>query len=197
GVDLVQTQLQLAAGRSLAELGLTQKEIPRPRGFAIQTRINMESMRPDGTTKPSGGTLTTFEAPSGPGLRTDTFGYTGYTTNPSFDSLLAKLIAHSPSPDFADAARRAYRALCEFRIEGVSTNLEFLQNLLRHPDFLSSRTYTRFVDDRIAELVAARAPGRRRLFFERAPAAPPRLAGAKIDTRHPFAAPDPGKAARG
>src|SRR5580658_4948687 len=96
GIDIVKAQLLIAAGRTLAELHLTQKEIPEPRGFAIQTRINMESMGADGTAKPSGGTLTAFEVPSGPGVRVDTFGYAGYVTNPNFDSLLAKLIAYSP-----------------------------------------------------------------------------------------------------
>ncbi len=185
GVDLVQTQLQLAAGRTLAELGLEQKKVPKPRGFAIQTRINMESMRADGTAKPSGGTLAAFEPPSGPGLRVDTFAYAGYTTNPSFDSLLAKLIAHSPSPDFSDAVRRTYRALCEFKIEGVSTNLGFLQSLLNHPQFAANRLYTRFIEDHVAELAASTSSAHRRLFFERGAA--PRLAGAKIDTRDPLA----------
>ncbi|MGO9607617.1 MAG: carboxyl transferase domain-containing protein [Candidatus Binataceae bacterium] len=189
GVDLVKTQLQLSAGKTLAELGLAQADIPKPRGFAIQTRINMESMRPDGTAKPSGGTLTAFEAPSGPGLRTDSFAYVGYTTNPSFDSLLAKLIAHSPSPDFADAVKRTYRALCEFKIEGVPTNLGFLQSLLQHPEFAANRVYTRFVEDRIGEL--APSTPHQRLFFERASA--PRLAGAKIDMKDPLAVLDHGK----
>jgi len=191
GVDLVQVQLQLAGGKTLAQLGLEQNGIPKPRGFAIQTRINMESMGLDGKVKPSGGTLTAFEPPSGPGLRVDTFGYAGYTTNPSFDSLLAKLIAHSPSPDFSDALKRAYRALCEFRIEGLSTNLGFLQSLLHHPDFSANRLYTRFIDDHIAELAAG--SGHRRLFFERSAA--PRLAGAKIDTRDPLAVLHHGKSA--
>ena len=102
---------------------LRQAEIPAPRGFAIQLRINVESMGADGSCEAAGGTITAFEAPSGPGVRVDTFAYAGYTTNPSFDSLLAKLIAHSPSPDFADAVAKAYRALCEFRIEGVATNI--------------------------------------------------------------------------
>ena len=115
----------------------------------------MESMGADGIAKPSGGTLTAFELPSGPGVRVDTFGYAGYTTNPNFDSLLAKLIAHSPSPDFADAVTKTYRALCEFKIEGVQTNVAFLQSLLHHPEFIGNRVYTRFIEDHIAELVGA------------------------------------------
>ena len=156
GIDLVKLQLQLAGGSTLTELGVRQADIPKPRGFAIQMRINMESMGADGIAKPSGGTLTAFEAPSGPGVRVDSFAYAGYTTNPNFDSLLAKLIAHSPAADFAAAVTRAYRALSEFRIEGVATNIGFLQSLLRHPDFAANRLYTRFVEEHIAELVAAR-----------------------------------------
>ena len=137
---------------------MQQADIPKPRGFAIQVRINMESMGADGSAKPSGGTITAFEAPSGPRVRVDSFAYAGYTTNPSFDSLLAKLIAHSPSADFADVVTKAYRALCEFRIEGVPTNIGFLQSLLRHPEFIANRVYTRFVEDNIAELVAEVRP---------------------------------------
>src|SRR5205807_10371667 len=135
--------------------------------------------------KPSSGRLTTVEAPTGPGLRLDTFAYTGYTTNPSFDSLLAKLIVNSPSATFGDAASKAYRALCEFRIEGVSTNIGFLQNLLRHPEFAANRVYTRFVEDHAAELSTPSDSVHPRLFFDQQAA--PRLAGAKIDTKDPLA----------
>ena len=111
GLDLVRIQLQLAAGRSLAELGLEQADVPAPRGFAVQVRINTETMGADGIARPASGTLTAFELPSGHGVRTDTCGYVGYQTNPNFDSLLAKLIGHSTSPRFADAvARTAARA---------------------------------------------------------------------------------------
>ena len=137
GIDIVKLQMQLASGSTLAELGMQQKDIPEPRGFAIQVRINMESMRADGSAKPAGGTLTAFEPPSGPRVRADTFGYAGYTTSPNFDSLLAKLIVHSHSADFADVVTKTYRALCEFRIEGVQTNIAFLQSLLRHPEFIA------------------------------------------------------------
>src|SRR5271154_2527775 len=193
GIDLVKLQIQLAAGRSLAELGMQQVDIPKPRGFAMQVRINMESMRADGTAKPAGGTITAFEAPSGPRVRIDSFAYAGYTTSPSFDSLLAKLITHSHSADFADVVNKTYRALCEFRIEGVPTNIGFLQSLLRHPEFIANRVYTRFVEDNIAALVAE--SGHRRLFFDRTAPAPradtdragARRAGAKIDASDPLA----------
>ena len=97
GVDLVKAQLLLAGGTSLAKAGL---EGAAPRGHAIQLRVNMETMTADGSAKPGGGTLTVFEPPSGPGVRVDTYGYAGYRTNPNFDSLLAKVIVHSPSADF-------------------------------------------------------------------------------------------------
>ena len=151
---------------------MQQADIPKPRGFAMQVRINMESMRADGSAKPGGGTITAFEAPSGPRVRTDSFAYAGYTTSPNFDSLLAKLIAHSHSADFADVVTKTYRALCEFRIEGVPTNIGFLQSLLQHPEFIANRVYTRFVEDNIAALVGDAESGHRRLFFDRPSVAP-------------------------
>src|SRR5580692_9539228 len=187
GIDLVKLQIQLASGSTLAELAMQQAEIPKPRGFAMQVRINMESMRADGSAKPAGGTITAFEAPSGPRVRTDSFAYAGYTTSPNFDSLLAKLIVHSHSADFADVVTRTYRALSEFRIEGVPTNIGFIQSLLQHPEFIANRVYTRFVEDNIAALVSS-AESHRRLFFDRPTTAPRagvensggRRAGAKI-----------------
>ncbi len=130
GVDLVQSQIRLAQGRTLKELGLDREGVATPRGYAIQARVNMETIRPDGAVRPGGGTLTVYEAPNGPGVRTDGFGYAGYQTSSAFDSLLAKVIAHSPSPDFADAVSRLTRALSEFRLEGVATNIAFLRNIL-------------------------------------------------------------------
>jgi len=199
GVDLVKVQLELAGGMRLGELGLTQAAIAPPRGFAIQARINTETMTADGGAKPAGGTLSAFEVPSGLGLRVDTFAYSGYTTNPRFDSLIAKLIAHSPSDDFSDAVNRTYRALCEFRIEGVATNIGFLQNLLRHPEFAANRTHTRFVEEHAAQLTGAQPSAHRRLFFERAAAAQPQhgRAGAKIDTSDPLAVLHHGKSTGG
>ncbi|HEY7296229.1 MAG TPA: biotin carboxylase N-terminal domain-containing protein, partial [Dehalococcoidia bacterium] len=183
-LDLVQSQLQIAAGYSLADLGLEQERVPTPRGYAVQARINLETIAVDGTMRPTAGTLATFEPPSGPGIRVDSFGYAGYRTNPNFDSLLAKLICWSPSPRFADAVAATYHALCEFRIEGVQTNIPFLQNLLRHPDVASDTVSTRFLDEHIAELVAPSTAHPKR-FFE-APAAPSR-AGARLDAADPLA----------
>ena len=165
GVDLVGTQLQIAAGHTLAELRLTQRDAPEARGYAIQLRVNMETMDGDGYTHPTSGILTAFDMPSGPGIRVDSFGYTGYHAGTSFDSLLAKLIVHSASPTFGDAVAKAYRVACETRIEGVATNLSFLQSLLTHKAFLDNRVNTRFVEDHIAELVAGATAPHPHLFF--------------------------------
>ena len=167
GVDLVQTQIRLAQGATLTELGL-DKPIP-PRGYAIQARVNMETIEPDGSVRPGGGTLTVYEAPNGPGVRTDGFGYAGYSTSGSFDSLLAKVIAHSPSPDFAVAVGRASRALSEFRLEGVGTNIAFLRNVLAHPDFVAGKVHTRWLDEHVADLAAQNE--QRQRFIETAKAA--------------------------
>ncbi|ACG78960.1 pyruvate carboxylase [Phenylobacterium zucineum HLK1] len=168
GVDLVQAQLRVAGGASLASLGLTQDRIAPPRGHAIQLRVNMERMTPDGAVLPSGGQLTAFDPPSGPGMRTDTFGYAGYRTSPNFDSLLAKVIVHSPEPDFAAALRRGRRALREFRIGGVPTNLEFLHALISRPEVAANDIYTTFIDDHVRELAAAAEAHVGGLFFAQA-----------------------------
>jgi acetyl/propionyl-CoA carboxylase alpha subunit/acetyl-CoA carboxylase carboxyltransferase component len=188
GIDLVHLQLQLAQGMSLQELGLTQADIPEPRGYAIQTRVNMETMTEDGATLPSGGTLTAFDVPSGPGLRTDTFGYTGYQTNPGFDSLLAKVVGYSPSPDFKLAVKRTNAALSGFRIEGLKTNIPILQSILMHPDFLASRTHTQFIDAQVIELVAAATSHVKQYFSAiQTPASNTGQAGARIDSKDPLA----------
>ena len=121
GLDLVQIQLLIARGRSLDEIGLTQDRVPAPRGHAIQMRINLEAMDRNGVLRPSKGTLTRFDPPGGPGVRTDTFAYAGYTTSTAYDPLLAKIIAHSGG-SYGDTINRARRALKELRIEGAATN---------------------------------------------------------------------------
>jgi len=168
GVDLVQTQIRLAAGQTLAHLNLLQ---PRPpQGCAVQLRINLESMNADGSTRPAVGTLSAYEPPSGPGLRVDGYGYAGYTVSPSYDSLLAKLIAHAE--DYPSALRRAYRALCEFRLEGVASNLHLLQNLLCLPEVASNQVNTRFVEQHLEQLLAARPQAHPHRYFAQVPAAP-------------------------
>ena len=185
GLDLVRLQFELAAGRTLAALGLRQSEVPRPRGMAMQVRINMETMASDGTARPAGGTLTVFELPSGPGIRVDTLGYAGYRTSPRFDSLLAKLIVSSSSDTLMAVAAKAYRALCELKIAGVPTNAPFLQSLLRHPELLAGRLHTGFVEEHMGELLRPDATAHRRLFFE-APVSSRRL-GARVDPDDPLA----------
>ncbi len=150
GVDLVKTQLRIAAGKTLSAIGLG--ETPAPRGYSIQLRINMETMGADGEALPSGGTLTAYQAPSGPGVRVDGFGYAGYTTSPHYDSLLAKLIVTSPSTEYPDAVKRAARALSEFKIEGVKTNIAFHRNLLASEAFLANNVYTTYIADNASDL---------------------------------------------
>jgi acetyl/propionyl-CoA carboxylase alpha subunit/acetyl-CoA carboxylase carboxyltransferase component len=201
GIDLVALQLDLAEQRSLAELGLVQANVPAPRGYAIQLRVNTEKLRAkDGLALPASGTLTAFEPPEGPGVRTDTAGHVGYATNPRFDSLLAKVVVHSASPRFADLLPRAERALAEFRIEGIETNRGLLLALLRHPALARQEITTRFVEEHAAELVAAAAQPQPRLYLdsmpqatsEKAPAAGPPTA---FDRGDPLAVLAHGKSA--
>jgi acetyl/propionyl-CoA carboxylase alpha subunit/acetyl-CoA carboxylase carboxyltransferase component len=193
GIDVVQAQLGLASGASLAALGIAQSAVPAPRGFAVQARVNLETMAADGTTRPAGGTVTAFEPPTGPGIRVDGFGYAGYETSPRFDSLLAKVIAHVPAGDWAAVARKAARALAEFRIEGVATNLGFLQALLEHPAVLENRVHTRFVEEHAAELATTAAARDGGLALDRARRGG--LAGARIDASDPLGVLHHGKSA--
>ena len=190
GVDIVQAQIRLAQGATLAELGLGDADALRPRGYAIQCRVNMETIGEDGTVRPAGGTLDVYEAPNGPGVRTDGFGYAGYRTSTAFDSLLAKVIAYSSARDFASAVARASRALSEFRIEGVGTNIPFLQNVLGHEDFAAGRITTRWVDEHLAQLAAPPQEARQRFVASATDQAAPGedgFAGARVDTSDPLA----------
>lgn len=153
GIDLVRAQIEIATGKTLQEIGLNQTGIPSPSGYAIQCRINMEEMKSDGTVLPSGGMLETFDLPLGPGIRIDTFGYSGYRSNPNFDSLLAKLVIHSRTGNYADAVSKMYRALSELRIEGISTNLMLLQNLMSHPQVIANRIDSNFIASHLEELI--------------------------------------------
>lgn len=184
GFDLVQSQIQVAMGESLASLGLSDPISPR--GFAIQARVNMETVRADGSVVPGSGTLSAYQTPSGPGVRVDGFGYVGYQTSTAFDSLLAKVVVLHKTPDFDAACAKAIRALAELRIEGVSTNTEFLMNLIGHPDFASGQIHTRWVDEHLSDL-AAPSEARRRFVSPQATAAGDGFAGAKVDTTDPLA----------
>jgi acetyl/propionyl-CoA carboxylase alpha subunit len=191
GIDLVRAQILIAGGATLAEAGVAQEQIGAPRGMAMQLRVNTEDVRADGLVRPSSGTLALFQPPYGPGIRVDSCGYAGYTTSPSFDSLLAKVIVHAPSGTFEDTVRRAERALRETHIAGVLTNVPFLKNLMEHPTFRSGGTHTTFVDEHVAELAAPR---------EERPEVLPgselsgHTAGAKVDNYDPLAVLTYGKA---
>ena len=140
GLDLVQAQFHLAAGASLAALGLgEQTAVPEPHGFAIQARVVARGA----------GTISAYKEPSGVGVRVDGSGYVGYTPPPQFDPLLAKVIASSTGfgPTFAAAVQRAATALGEFHVAGLPTNLDHLVAILRHPDVLAGDARTSLLDD--------------------------------------------------
>ncbi|MCZ2495946.1 carbamoyl-phosphate synthase large subunit [Xylophilus sp. Kf1] len=157
GVDLVWLQIGLAQGRSLPSLGLDPQAPPTPRGYAIQVRVNAESTDAQGLARPAHGRLERFDPPTGPDVRVDTHGYAGYAPSPNFDTLLAKVIVTSRGQDFSDAVRRLRRALGEFRIAGVATNLALLQALVARNDFLSQANHTRHFETILGELTAAAA----------------------------------------
>lgn len=182
GLDLVAIQLKIAAGATLSDLGLLQAQVPATRGVALQARVNIETMTEDGNSRPRGGVLTAYEPPTGPGIRVDGFGYTGYTTSVHYDSLLAKLIVHAD--DLGSAVRKTRRALAEFKIEGARSNTSFLQALLKQAPFSSAEIYTRYVEEHIAELLGA--AGERARYFE-PPERDMQMAGTRVDPDDPLA----------
>lgn len=195
GVDLVQTQIALTGGATLSDLDLRQADLGPPRGQAMQVRINMETIDKDGSVHPTGGVLEVFEMPSGPGIRVDTFGYAGYSTIPSYDSLLAKLVAHTNGNNFAALSQKTYRALCECRIGGFSTNIGFLQNLLQNDEFRTGNIATTFIANHLGTLVDGVDHQRR--YFEAADglAEDKNLVGVKVDASDPLAVLAHGKSA--
>lgn len=150
-IDLVQSQMRIASGESLPDLGLSQETIVR-HGFAIQCRITTED--PAANFRPDTGKITTYRSPGGAGIRLDGGTVsTGVEVSPHFDSLLVKLIAKGR--DFKSAVIRAERALAEFRIRGVSTNIAFLQAVLADDTFQSGDLSTSFIDERPELFTAA------------------------------------------
>jgi pyruvate carboxylase len=155
-VDLVQAQLRIAAGETLADLGLAQETIS-VRGAALQCRITTED--PANGFRPDTGVVNTYRSPGGAGVRLDGGTvHAGASVSPHFDSMLVKLVTRGR--DFPAAVSRARRALAEFRIRGVSTNIPFLQALMAEPDFLAGGVPTSFIDER-PYLVEARPSGDR------------------------------------
>ncbi|WP_454112363.1 pyruvate carboxylase [Microbacterium aurum] len=143
-VDLVQSQMRIAAGETLAELGLLQDAI-QLRGAALQCRITTED--PAQGFRPDTGRITTYRSPGGAGIRLDG-GTTaaGSQISPHFDSMLAKLTCRAR--DFPSAVTRAKRALAEYRIRGVATNVPFLRAVLADPAFAAGDLSTSFIDER-------------------------------------------------
>jgi pyruvate carboxylase len=143
-VDLVQSQMRIAAGETLADLGLTQDQVEL-HGAALQCRITTED--PASGFRPDTGKITTYRSPGGAGVRLD--GGTvaaGAQVSPHFDSMLVKMTCRGR--DFASAVRRARRGLAEFRLRGVTTNIPFLQAVLDDPDFVAGDLSTAFIEER-------------------------------------------------
>ncbi len=145
GIDLVQSQILIAQGHSLTsrELGLpTQDRIPR-NGYAIQCRVTTED--PANKFMPDYGKILAYRSSGGFGLRLDGgMGYAGAVITPFYDSLLVKVISSGQTFDLA--CQRADRALREFRIRGVKTNIPFLENVIAHPDFRTGVATTTLID---------------------------------------------------
>ena len=141
-VDLVQAQMRIASGETLADLGVSQDSV-RVRGAALQCRITTED--PANGFRPDTGIITTYRSPGGAGVRLDGgTTYTGAEVSAHFDSMLTKLTCRGRT--FEDAIDRARRAVAEFRIRGVATNIPFLQAVLDDPDFRAGRLTTSFIE---------------------------------------------------
>ena len=195
GLDLVQIQLRLSQGQSIQAAGVGRAKSDSAQSAAVQARVNMETMEADGSAKPSAGTLQAFDLPSGKGVRVDTSGYAGLRPSSNFDSLLAKVVGHVSEGGLAAAMQRTARALSDFRIGGIETNIPFLQALLAHPEVRAWNVHTRFVDERMEELVAGQS-GEGRYFPIQSSAAPQTgMAGAKVDPNDPLAVLSYGKRA--
>lgn len=142
GVDLVREQLLIAAGEPL---GIRQKDV-HITGHAVECRVNAED--PDNF-MPSPGPVERFEAPGGPGVRSDTHLYDGYVVPPSYDSMIGKLITHGNDRDIAIARMRL--ALSETIIEGIKTNIPLQQRIMADPGFQEGGQNIHYLEKRIAE----------------------------------------------
>ncbi len=142
-VDLVQSQMRIASGESLSDLGLSQDTV-QIRGAALQCRITTED--PTNGFRPDTGRITAYRTPGGAGVRLDGGATLGAEVSAHFDSMLVKLTCRGR--DFETAVARARRAVAEFRIRGVATNIPFLQAVLDDPDFREGRVTTSFIEER-------------------------------------------------
>ncbi|MFH9725578.1 pyruvate carboxylase [Streptomyces sp. NPDC017254] len=155
-IDLVQSQLRIAAGETLADLGLTQESVVL-RGAALQCRITTED--PANGFRPDTGMISAYRSPGGSGIRLDGgTTHAGTEVSAHFDSMLVKLTCRGR--DFATAVARARRAVAEFRIRGVSTNIPFLQAVLDDPDFRAGQVTTSFIEERPHLLTARHSADR-------------------------------------
>jgi pyruvate carboxylase len=145
GIDIVQAQILIAEGKTIAEAtGKASQDDVLLNGHALQTRITTED--PQNNFIPDYGRITAFREATGMGIRLDGgTAYSGGVITRYYDSLLVKVTAHAQTPEKAIA--RMDRALREFRIRGVSTNIAFVENLLKHPTFLSNEYTTKFIDE--------------------------------------------------
>lgn len=143
GIDLVAAQIQIAAGANLKQLGLTQDRIST-RGFAIQCRITTED--PASGFSPDTGKIEVYRSAGGNGVRLDGGnGFAGAIITPHYDSMLVKCTCLASTYEIV--RRKMIRALVEFRIRGVKTNIPFLGSLLTHPTFIEGTCWTTFIDD--------------------------------------------------
>ncbi|MCG8673310.1 MAG: ATP-grasp domain-containing protein, partial [Pseudomonadales bacterium] len=149
GIDVVQLQFQIAENIKLNTEQILESTQPPPEGYAIQLRINGESLLEDGSLLPAFGEITRFDVSMARGTRLDTHIYNGYSMSANYDSLLAKLIVKSIYPSFSKAIKTSYRNLCSISIDGVDTNIEILKNILMHPIVDQQYFYTRFIDEHI------------------------------------------------
>ncbi|MFD3564807.1 pyruvate carboxylase [Streptomyces sp. NPDC058686] len=155
-VDLVQAQLRIAAGETLEDLGLSQDTV-RLHGAALQCRITTED--PANGFRPDTGKISAYRSPGGSGIRLDGgTTHAGTEISAHFDSMLVKLTCRGR--DFETAVGRARRAVAEFRIRGVSTNIPFLQAVLDDPDFAAGRVTTSFIEKRPHLLTARHSADR-------------------------------------
>jgi len=142
GIDLVQSQIKIAGGATLEEIGLVQEQITA-RGVAIQCRVTTEN--PERDFAPDTGTLSLYRHSAGCGVRMDGVGYSGLTITPYFDSMIVKYTARGST--FPETVSRMNRVLQECRIRGVKTNIPFLLNCLQHPEFKAGAVTTSFIDE--------------------------------------------------
>ena len=146
GFDLVKTQIFIAGGYKLSDeqIKMYDQDSIATYGFALQCRLTTED--PENNFTPDYGNVTTYRSASGMGIRLDAGSiYQGYQVSPFFDSMLVKVSAHGRSLD--GATRKMVRALKEFRIRGVKTNIHFLQNVIQHEDFLSGKVTVNFIQN--------------------------------------------------